>query len=238
MRAMVLERPGLALQLVDRPMPEPSTGQVLLKVHACGVCRTDLHLVDGELPNPKLPVIPGHQIIGTVAAVGPEAERYVAGARVGVPWLAWTCGQCVYCRSGQENLCEQSRFTGYTVDGGYADYAVADQRFCFPIDPGYSAVQVAPLLCAGLIGYRAWRMAGPVGRIGLYGFGAAAHIVLQVALHESQEIYAVPALETWMPRRWPLASARPGWAARTIASPIPSMPPLSSHRPASWSLSA
>jgi propanol-preferring alcohol dehydrogenase len=188
---MVLERPGTPLQLVERQVPRPGSGQVLLRVHACGVCRTDLHLVDGELPDPLLPVVPGHQIVGTVVASGPGARRYEPGARVGVPWLAWTCGRCAPCASGRENLCERARFTGYTVDGGYAEYAVADERYCFPIDPGYPAEQAAPLLCAGLIGYRAWRMAGPVTRLGLYGFGAAAHIILQVARHQGQEVYAI-----------------------------------------------
>lgn len=191
MRAMVFEQPGAPLRLVDRPIPVPSAGQVLLKVQACGLCGTDLHLVDGELPDPMLPVIPGHQIIGSVVAAGPGAHRYPAGTRVGVPWLGWTCGTCTFCTSGRENLCEHARFTGYTLDGGYAEYAVADERYCFPIDQGYPPSQAAPLLCAGLIGYRAWRFAGTAHRLGLYGFGAAAHIVLQLARHQGQEVYAM-----------------------------------------------
>jgi propanol-preferring alcohol dehydrogenase len=191
MRAMVLDRQGQPLRLAELPVPEPGPGQVLLRVHACGVCRTDLHLVDGELPDSRLPVIPGHQIVGTVVASGTGASQHAIGARVGVPWLAWTCGECAFCTSGRENLCDRARFTGYTVDGGYADYVVADERFCFPIDPSYPVVQAAPLLCAGLIGYRAWRMAGDARRLGLYGFGAAAHIILQVARHGDQEVYAI-----------------------------------------------
>lgn len=190
MRAMVLERPGEPLRMVERPVPEPGAGQVLLRVHACGVCRTDLHLVDGELPDPKLPVVPGHQIVGTIERAGPGADRYAPGQRVGVPWLGWTCGACRYCTRGQENLCDRARFTGYTLDGGYAEYTVADERFCFPIPDGYPDLAAAPLLCAGLIGYRAYRMAGDAEVLGFYGFGAAAHLIAQVATHEGRRVLA------------------------------------------------
>lgn len=190
MRAMVLDAPGRPLRAVDVPVPEPGVGQVLIRVRACGVCRTDLHVVDGELPDPKLPLIPGHQIVGTVERVGERVERFAAGDRVGVPWLGWTDGECRYCRTGRENLCDAARFTGYDLDGGYAEYAVADHRFCFQIPAGYPDLQAAPLLCAGLIGYRSLRMAGDAERLGLYGFGAAAHIVAQVALHEGRRVFA------------------------------------------------
>jgi propanol-preferring alcohol dehydrogenase len=193
MRAMVLERPGRPLQAADLPVPTPGAGQVLLRVHACGVCRTDLHVVDGELPDPKLPLVPGHQIVGTVVAAGQGAEgaeRFAPGRRVGVPWLGWTDGSCPYCRSGRENLCDRARFTGYQLDGGYAEYAVADQRFCFPIPDGYPDLQAAPLLCAGLIGYRALRLAGEAPRLGVYGFGGAAHILTQVARWQGRRVFA------------------------------------------------
>jgi propanol-preferring alcohol dehydrogenase len=162
----------------------------LIRVHACGVCRTDLHVVDGELPEPKLPLVPGHQIVGTVVATGEEVERFASGDRVGVPWLGYTCGVCRYCRSGRENLCDRARFTGYQIDGGYAEYTVADHRFCFPIPAGYPDLQAAPLLCAGLIGYRCLVMAGDAERLGLYGFGAAAHIITQVARAQGRRIFA------------------------------------------------
>jgi len=190
MRAMVLERPGQPVVLRDLPVPEPGPGHVLLRVHACGVCRTDLHIVDGELLDPKLPLVLGHQIVGEVVRVGAGATRFVPGQRVGVPWLGWTCGECKYCRSGRENLCDRARFTGYTLDGGYAEYTVADERYCFPIPEGYPDLQAAPLLCAGLIGYRALRFAGPAQRIGFYGFGAAAHILTQVAVWQGRQVYA------------------------------------------------
>ncbi len=190
MRAMVLERPGQPLVLRDLPVPETGPGHVLLRVHACGVCRTDLHIIDGELPNPKLPLVLGHQIVGEVVRVGAGATRFVPGQRVGVPWLGWTCGECKYCRSGRENLCDRARFTGYTLDGGYAEYTVADERYCFPIPEGYPDLEAAPLLCAGLIGYRALRFAGQAQRIGFYGFGAAAHILTQVAVWQGREVYA------------------------------------------------
>jgi propanol-preferring alcohol dehydrogenase len=187
MRAMVLEAARTPLRETELPDPEPAAGQVLLDVHACAVCRTDLHVVDGELPRPKLPLVPGHQIVGTVLSGG---ERFSPGDRVGVPWLGWTDGTCGYCRGGRENLCDHARFTGYDIDGGYAERAVADERFCFPIPDGYPDLQAAPLLCAGLIGYRALTMAGDGERLGLYGFGAAAHIVTQVALAQGRRVFA------------------------------------------------
>lgn len=190
MRAMVLEQAGHPLQLVEKPRPEPLPGQVRLQVLACAVCRTDLHVVDGELPNPKLPLIPGHQVVGLVDAVGTQVTRFELGQRVGVPWLGWTCGTCPYCTKQRENLCDTAQFTGYQIDGGYAEYAVADERFCFPLPAGYPNDQVAPLLCAGLIGYRAWRMVGDAERIGFYGFGAAAHILIQVANYERRKVFA------------------------------------------------
>jgi propanol-preferring alcohol dehydrogenase len=190
MRAMVLDAPGRPLRHAEVPPPEPGPGQLLIRVAACGICRTDLHVVDGELVEPKLPLVPGHQIVGRVAAVGGRTERFTPGERVGVPWLGWTCGTCRYCRSGRENLCDRARFTGYDVDGGFAEEAVADERFCFPLPDHYPDVQAAPLLCAGLIGYRSLRMAGDSERLGLYGFGASAHIVAQVARHENRRVFA------------------------------------------------
>jgi propanol-preferring alcohol dehydrogenase len=190
MRAMILDEPGLPLRSAELHVPEPGPGGVLVRVGACAVCRTDLHVVDGELDEPKLPLIPGHQIVGTVEAVGEGVERFAPGERVGVPWLGWTDGVCRFCLGGRENLCDSARFTGYDLDGGYAEYAVADGRFCFPIPEGYPDLQAAPLLCAGLIGYRSLRMTGDARRLGLYGFGAAAHIVCQVAVHQGREIFA------------------------------------------------
>ncbi len=187
---MVLTAPGRPLELRDLPLPRPTRGQVLLRVHACGLCRTDLHIVDGELTDPRLPLVPGHQIVGTVVETGEGAERFSTGTRVGVPWLGWTCGECRQCRAGRENLCPRARFTGYQVDGGYAEFAAADERFCFPIPEGYPDLQAAPLLCAGMIGYRSLRLTGDAERLGLYGFGAAAHIVIQVARHQGRRIYA------------------------------------------------
>ncbi len=189
MRAMVLEGPGRALVEADVPDPTPGPGQVLLRVRACGVCRTDLHIVDGELPDPRLPLVPGHQIVGEVLDAGPGVGGIVAGDRVGVPWLGWTCGECRYCTTGRENLCDRARFTGYHLDGGYAELAVADAGFCLPLPEGFGDLEAAPLLCAGLIGYRSLRMAGDAERIGIYGFGAAAHIVAQVALHEGRRVF-------------------------------------------------
>jgi propanol-preferring alcohol dehydrogenase len=190
MRAMVLNGPRQTLASENRPCPVPGPGQLLIRVSACGVCRTDLHVVDGELPQPKLPLVPGHEIVGVVAARGAAIERFKPGDRVGVPWLGWTCGACEYCRTGRENLCDQARFTGYTLDGGYAEYTVADHRFCVRIPDAYSDVEAAPLLCAGLIGYRSLVKAGDARRLGIYGFGAAAHIVTQVARFQGREIYA------------------------------------------------
>jgi alcohol dehydrogenase, propanol-preferring len=185
---MVLEAPGQALRLAELPDPKPAAGEVLLRVRACAVCRTDLHIVDGELPKPKLPLVPGHQIVGEVLAGG---SRYEPGDRVGVPWLAWTDGECRYCTSGHENLCDRARFTGYDVDGGYAELAVADERYCFALPEAYPDEQVAPLLCAGLIGYRSLRLAGDdVESLGLYGFGASAHIVCQVAVAQGRRVFA------------------------------------------------
>jgi propanol-preferring alcohol dehydrogenase len=188
---MTLERAGEPLVARDLPEPAPGPGELLLRVHACGVCRTDLHIVDGELTEPKLPLVPGHQIVAEVLATGEGAARFEPGARVGVPWLGWTCGECRYCRSGRENLCERARFTGYDVDGGYAELAVADERYCFALPDAYDDVQVAPLLCAGLIGYRALRFCGDAERLGLHGFGASAHIVCQVAAHQGRRVFAV-----------------------------------------------
>ena len=190
MRAMVLGAPRQQLRAAELPDPAPGPGQVLIQIRACAVCRTDLHVVDGELPNPKLPLVPGHEIAGVVARNGPRAERFNVGARVGVPWLGWTCGQCPPCRSGRENLCTRARFTGYTLDGGYAEYTIADERFCFPLPDGFSDAEAAPLLCAGLIGYRSLVKTGAARKIGIYGFGAAAYIVTQVARFQAREIYA------------------------------------------------
>lgn len=190
MRAMVLAEARKPLISATLPERDPAPGEVVVQVHACGVCRTDLHVVDGELPHPKLPLVPGHEIVGEVIATGSAVGRFRIGDRVGIPWLGWTCGTCAYCRSGRENLCERARFTGYTIDGGYAQRAYADERYCFAIGGGFSDVEAAPLLCAGLIGYRALRMAGDARRIGLYGFGAAAHIVAQVARHQGREVFA------------------------------------------------
>ena len=190
MRAMLFEKAGQPLRKVELPLPKPGPGQVLVRVGACAVCRTDLHVVDGELAQAKLPLIPGHEIVGTVKEKGEGAERFEIGDRVGIPWLGWTCGACRYCLWGRENLCDKARFTGYTIDGGYADYTVADQRFCFPIPDFYGDAEGSPLLCAGLIGYRSSAKAGDGKRVGIYGFGAAAHIVAQVARYQNQEIYA------------------------------------------------
>jgi alcohol dehydrogenase, propanol-preferring len=191
MRAMVLRaaRKPLEMQLV--PVPRPESGQVLIRVQACGVCRTDLHIVDGELSEPRLPLILGHEIVGEVVQVGPDVDRFLRGQRVGVPWLGYTCGECNYCRAGQENLCDAPGFTGYTLDGGFAEYTIADQRYCFPLSESYEAAAAAPLLCAGLIGYRSYQMAGAgIQRLGIYGFGAAAHIIAQIAVFQGKAVYA------------------------------------------------
>ncbi len=190
MRAMVLTQPRQPVQEAEIERPSPGPGQVLLGVHVCGVCRTDLHVLDGELSEPKLPLVLGHQIVGIVEELGAGVDGFAPGDRVGVPWLGFTCGVCRYCLAGRENLCRAARFTGYTIDGGYAEYCVADSRYCFRIPAGYPDLQAAPLLCAGLIGYRALRMAGDGLRLGLYGFGAAAHIVAQVALHQGRRVFA------------------------------------------------
>jgi alcohol dehydrogenase, propanol-preferring len=190
MLAMLFDTPGKPLRIADVPIPTPNPNQVLLRVHTCGVCRTDLHIVDGELTHPKLPLIPGHQIVGTVVEKGDRVGRYKVGDRVGVPWLGHTCNHCRYCLSQRENLCDNAEFTGYQIDGGYAEYTVADEQFCFPIPEGYPDLQAAPLLCAGLIGYRSFRMAGDAQRIGFYGFGAAAHILIQVANYQKRQVYA------------------------------------------------
>ncbi|WNZ26948.1 zinc-dependent alcohol dehydrogenase family protein [Leptolyngbya sp. NK1-12] len=189
MRAMILKAPGSPLQEVELPIPTPQPGQVLIQVHTCGVCRTDLHVVDGELTQPKLPLVPGHQIVGTVVAGAGRQGTFPPGTRVGVPWLGHTCNHCRYCLSGRENLCDNAQFTGYQLDGGYAEYTVADERFCFPIPAGYPDLQAAPLLCAGLIGYRSLMMTGEAERIGLYGFGAAAHIVIQTARYQGRQVF-------------------------------------------------
>ncbi len=191
MRAMLLEFQRQPLKLAEVRVPQPGAGQVLVKVHTCGVCRTDLHVLDGDLSEPKLPLILGHQIVGTVAALGEGVSRFSVGQRIGVPWLGYTDGTCRYCLRGQENLCDHPEFTGYTLDGGYAEYAVADQRYCFPLPASYSDLAAAPLLCAGLIGYRTYRLAGEhVERLGIYGFGAAGHIIAQVAAYEGKKVYA------------------------------------------------
>ena len=190
MRAMVLNRPKVPLQLRDVPKPQPAIGQLLVRVSTCAVCRTDLHIVDGELSDPKLPLILGHQIVGRVEQLGGNVEKFSVGDRVGIPWLGWTDGECRYCRSNRENLCDRARFTGYTIDGGYAEFVVADARYCFPLPDQYDDVDVAPFLCAGLLGYRSYRKTGDARRLGIYGFGAAAHLIAQVAVHEKRELYA------------------------------------------------
>jgi len=190
MRAMMFENPGRPLVLRERPTPAPGPGELLIEVAACGVCRTDLHVVDGELPEPKLPLVPGHEIVGRVAALGAAVSGFAIGERVGVPWLGHTCGVCRYCRMGRENLCDAPLFTGYTRDGGYGSHTVADANFCFPLGEAGDDAEVAPLLCAGLIGYRSYRIAGGGEALGLYGFGAAAHILVQLARHEGRRVFA------------------------------------------------
>lgn len=190
MKAMILDKPGQRLRLADIPPPEPAGSQLLIKVHACGVCRTDLHVVDGDLTEPKLPIIPGHQIVGVVEKAGQGVSSFKNGDRVGVPWLGGSCGECAYCVSGRENLCAKALYTGYQINGGFAEKCVADQRFCFPIPAGHPDLQAAPLLCAGLIGYRALGMTGEARRLGFYGFGASAHILIQVAVYQKRQVYA------------------------------------------------
>src|SRR6266404_543438 len=190
MRAMVLDKAKLPLQARDVPKPKPGRGHLLVRVNSCAVCRTDLHVVDGELSDPKLPLILGHQIVGRVQEIGEETDsKFQIGDRVGIPWLGWTDGECAYCRSQRENLCDNARFTGYTIDGGYAEYTVADARFCFHLPDRYNDVEVAPLLCAGLIGYRSYRKTGNPPRLGIYGFGNAAHLIAQVALYEGRDLF-------------------------------------------------
>lgn len=190
MRAMILDAPGQPLREAELPIPSPTPEQVLIRVHACGICRTDLHILDGELTQPKLPLVPGHQIVGTVEATGDRALQFKVGDRVGVPWLGHTCNHCRYCLSGRENLCDYAQFTGYQIDGGYAEYTVADEHFCFSIPEGFPDLQAAPLLCAGLIGYRSYSMIGDAERLGFYGFGAAAHILIQVARYQGRQVFA------------------------------------------------
>jgi propanol-preferring alcohol dehydrogenase len=190
MRAMILKEQRQPLEEAVLPDPRPEAGQLLIRVHACGICRTDLHIVDGELTEPKLPLVPGHQIVGRVEDIGSDVSSFSKGDRVGVPWLGWSCGKCEFCKKGQENLCDKARYTGYQINGGFAELCVADERFCFPIPEGYPDIQAAPLLCAGLIGYRAYRMTGDARRLGFFGFGAAAHILVQVARFEGREVYA------------------------------------------------
>jgi alcohol dehydrogenase, propanol-preferring len=187
---VLLDAPHMPLRVAELPLPKPGPGQVLLRVGACGVCLTDLHIADGELSHPKLPLVLGHEIAGVVAGTGTGVGQFAVGQRVGVPWLGWTCGACRFCRSGRENLCDRARFTGYQIDSGYAEYAVADARFCFSLPDGFSDVEAAPLLCAGMIGYRAVVAASDAARLGMYGFGAAAHIVAQVARHQGRQVFA------------------------------------------------
>ncbi|YAF96831.1 MAG: zinc-dependent alcohol dehydrogenase family protein [Nodularia sp. CChRGM 3473] len=190
MRAMILEAPRQPLRLAELPVPKPNPEQVLIRVHACAVCRTDLHIVDGELTHPKLPLVLGHQIVGTVEAMGERVDQFSIGERVGVPWLGHTCDRCRYCLSGRENLCDYAEFTGYNLDGGYAEYTVADHGFCFPLDPSYPDLQAAPLLCGGLIGYRAYTMTGDAEKLGFYGFGSSAHILIQLARYQGRQVFA------------------------------------------------
>jgi alcohol dehydrogenase, propanol-preferring len=190
MRAMVLDKPKQPLQLRDMPKPKAAVGQVLVRVATCAVCRTDLHVADGELPDPKLPLILGHQIVGHIEEIGDGVKGFSIGDRVGIPWLGWTDGQCPYCRSNRENLCDRARFTGYTIDGGYAEFTVADARFCFHLPDRYNDVEVAPLLCAGVVGYRSYRKTGEARRLGIYGFGNAARLIVQIALYQGREIFA------------------------------------------------
>ncbi len=215
---MQLAAPGAQLERATRDPEQPGPGQVLLRVAACGVCRTDLHVVDGELPWPGHPVVPGHEIVGRVVETGPGVEQFRSGERIGVPWLGWTCGRCDYCATGRENLCDQAKFTGYDLDGGYADYALADGRYCFPIPDGYSDAEAAPLLCAGLIGHRALVMAGEARRLGIYGFGAAAHIVAQVARFQGRQLFAFARPGDFEARKFALALGA-SWAGDSTEMP-------------------
>ncbi len=221
MRAMVLERIGEPLRPTDRPIPTAGPGEVLIEVHACAVCRTDLHVVDGELPDVRPPIVPGHEIVGRVVAAGYGVGHPAVGARVGVPWLGWTCGSCPYCRSGHENLCDAAQFTGYNRDGGFADYVVADARFCLDVPDRLDDVHAAPLLCAGLIGYRCLRAAGAAARLGLYGFGAAAHVLAQVAVHEGRAVYAFTRPGDEAAQRFARARGAAWAAGSDVAPPEP-----------------
>jgi propanol-preferring alcohol dehydrogenase len=219
MFAMAMTQPRSGhVSPVDIPTPVPASGQVLVKVLACGVCRTDLHVVDGELPRPKIPIVPGHEIVGRVERTGPGVDGIAPGDRIGIPWLGYSCGECQYCRDGRENLCAGARYTGYQLDGGYGDYAVADARYCFPIPPTYDDQHAAPLLCAGLIGYRAYRMAGEGRRLGIYGFGAAAHIIAQVARHQGREVFAFVKPGDEQARQFALALGA-SWAGASTEAP-------------------
>ena len=218
MKAMVLEIQGVPLRLKEIRIPAPGPSQVLVKVNACGVCRTDLHVVDGDLPSPKLPLVPGHEIVGTVEAKGKGATKYHEGDRVGIPWLGHTCGECTYCSMGMENLCEDPLFTGYTLDGGFAQFAICDEGFCFPVPDRYSDAHAAPLLCAGLIGYRSYRMTGEAERLGLYGFGAAAHILIQLAIGQDRRVYAFTRSGDSQGQQFAL-SLGAAWAGGSLDSP-------------------
>jgi propanol-preferring alcohol dehydrogenase len=221
MRAMILERPGEPLRLVDLPTPSPGPGQVRVRVAACGVCRTDLHVVDGDLKEPKLPIVPGHEIVGRVDALGAGVTQVTLGERVGIPWLGHTCGVCRYCREGRENLCDAPGFTGYQIDGGYAEFAVADAAYCFPIPGDFPDAEVAPWLCAGLIGHRSLRLAGEGNALGIYGFGAAAHLVAQVARHQGRQVYAFTRPGDTEAQRFAL-SLGCAWAGGSdLAPPVP-----------------
>ena len=215
---MLLDAPRHSLRAAQIPRPEPGLGQILLAVQACGVCRTDLHVADGDLPNPKLPLVPGHEIVGTVAGLGADVRGWALGERAGVPWLGWTCGECRYCRTGRENLCQRARFTGYHLDGGYTEYTVADARYVFRIPADYQDLEAAPLLCAGLIGYRSLVAAGDAERLGLYGFGAAAHIVAQVAGHEGRRVFAFTRAGDTTAQRFALELGA-AWAGDSEAAP-------------------
>jgi propanol-preferring alcohol dehydrogenase len=215
---MQLAAAGAQLERATRDPGKPGPGEVLLRVAACGVCRTDLHVVDGDLPWPGHPVVPGHEIVGRVVETGPGAEQFRGGERIGVPWLGWTCGRCSYCATGRENLCDQAEFTGYDLDGGYADYALADSRYCFPIPAGYGDAEAAPLLCAGLIGHRALVMAGEARRLGIYGFGAAAHIVAQVARYQGRTVFAFARPGDFEARKFALALGA-SWAGDSTDMP-------------------
>ena len=234
MKAMQLDAIGHPLRLVERPTPEPGPGQVLVEVCTCAVCRTDLHVVDGDLTHPNLPLVPGHEVVGHIVAHGRGTGRFAHGARVGIPWLGHTCGTCAYCRSGRENLCDHPAFTGYQMDGGFATHALAFEDYCVPIPDRYDDQHAAPLLCAGLIGYRSLKMTGDARRIGIYGFGAAAHIVAQVARHEGREVSPSPAAGIRRPSSSRYRSAAPGPAGRRSVRPRRSTPPSSSRQSARW----